>query len=426
MRLYIFWTLILFAGCVLCSALLFAPKFAQLAAARRLPARRVAQKKRRIALVIPARNESRIIGDLFESIRRQTYARELLEVNVIVKDEADETVALAREYGARVYVVPAQSCKGDALDGYFRRALRESKAEAFAIVDADAVLAPDFAEELNNALEYDRQIFETRKSVKNFLGGRERRSVVCNCSALVYPMEDDCGNVYRAEKGVPLHFIGQGLMLRREVIEALGGWPYRSLTEDYELKTGCLLHGFTSMYYPHAVLYTEEVVRHAESMRRRLRWVTGYSQCDKVYRERVKEKFAKEKSPAAARYDFLTGRRPIFFYLASCAWCMLAGLVLLLYGLPREGASALLALLPVFLPAAFTYFVLFLYGAAIMRRYQDAMGRLTAGERLCALLYFPVFILEFIPIYFKSRRAVSRHRESAWEETERQEAMSGE
>ena len=82
------------------------------------PARkRYAREKRRIALLIPARDESRVIGDLFDSILRQTYDRENFDVNVIVKRADDPTVEMAKKLGFSVFVVPDQTCKGAALDG---------------------------------------------------------------------------------------------------------------------------------------------------------------------------------------------------------------------------------------------------------------------------------------------------------------------
>ena len=123
------------------------------------PPYKQAEQRRRIALVVPARNESKVIGDLFASIARQDYDREFT-VNVIVKDQNDPTVAMALAAGAKVYVVPEQSCKGDALDGYFKALSPEEfeSYDAFVIVDADGVLSPAYVRELNNALEYIDQI----------------------------------------------------------------------------------------------------------------------------------------------------------------------------------------------------------------------------------------------------------------------------
>lgn len=319
-----------------------------------------------------------------------------------------------------MFVVKNQTCKGEALDGYFSALGEEALKgyDAFAIIDADAVLAPDYVTELNNALEYDRQIFVTRKYIKNYLGGRKNRSTVCGCAALVYPMIDEMGNLYRAEKGVPLNFCGQGLLVRREVIVALGGWRYRSLTEDYELKMDGFLKGFTSMYYPYAEIYTEEVIKHKESYLRRLRWLTGYSQCDLKYGARVKEKIKKQGGSLALKFDFLHYRKGIFLYLLATVLTVLAGAALTVFYACNRSAqwAPALAWLVVF-PLGFTYLILFLYGAMAMRCGKEIFFTLPVRERAAILLASPFFTLEFIPVYLHSR--LSARRSVVWRETER-------
>ena len=152
--------LIVYGAAALFAALLYIPKLVQFLHCFFPPARRFAREKRRIALLIPARDESRVIGDLFDSILRQTYDRENFEVNVIVKRADDPTVEMAKKLGFSVFVVPEQTCKGAALDGFFQRIGKEhwQDCAAYCIVDADAVLAPDYVEQLNNALDMDAHI----------------------------------------------------------------------------------------------------------------------------------------------------------------------------------------------------------------------------------------------------------------------------
>ena len=57
----------------------------------------------RYAILICARNEEAVIGQLIESIRRQDYPAELLQVFVAADNCQDNTAAVAREAGAIVY-----------------------------------------------------------------------------------------------------------------------------------------------------------------------------------------------------------------------------------------------------------------------------------------------------------------------------------
>ena len=168
----------------LAAVLLYLPKIVGFRYGFHKPPYKRAREKRKISVIVPARGESAIIGDLFASLKKQNYDPAFYDVNVVVKDGDDPTVELAKEFGARVFVVSEQHCKGDALDGYFKALSEEelSSYEAFVIVDADAVLAPDYLSELNNALEHDYDIFLTRKFAKNYLGEKKDRSLFSNCS----------------------------------------------------------------------------------------------------------------------------------------------------------------------------------------------------------------------------------------------------
>ena len=65
--------------------------------------REQAGKKHRYAILICARNEEAVIGQLIESIRRQDYPAELLQIFVAADNCSDHTAAVAREAGAVSY-----------------------------------------------------------------------------------------------------------------------------------------------------------------------------------------------------------------------------------------------------------------------------------------------------------------------------------
>lgn len=402
--------------------MLYIPKLIQLCYAFRKPTYIKAKEKRKISLLIPARNESKIIGDLFDSILKQDYDKEYFDVNVIVKDENDPTIELAKAIGANVFVVPEQTCKGAALDGYFKALSEETfdSYDAFVIIDADAVLEPNYVTELNNALEHNFQIYLSRKRIKNYLGDRKSRTVFSNCSALTYPFLDDLGNNYRTKKGIPLNMCGQGMMIRKDVIRAIDGWPYRTLTEDYELRMDCILKGFTSMYYPYAIIYTEEVLRHKDSYNRRLRWVTGFSQCDKMYKKEIKKQIRARGSMNAGEFEYLFSLYPLILFIVATILTMCGGAGLSIYYAYHGSIlwpKALILL--VGMPFGIMYFLLFLYCLLAMLAYWDVFCKLTVWERILTLIIAPFFSLEYFPIFIQSR--VYARTSLNWEQTARVE-----
>jgi len=67
----------------------------------------------------------------------------------------------------------------------------------------------------------------------------------------------------------------------------------------------------------HAIVYTEEAVEHRTSFKRRMRWLTGYTQCNKKYRKAVvKKRLVKARSSgriltfSTRFFPFISSRRP--------------------------------------------------------------------------------------------------------------------
>ena len=406
------------------AVVLYFPRLIGFLCAFKKPPYRRAKEKRKIGIVIPARNESGVIGDLFASIRRQNYDGPF-DVNVIVKDENDPTVRIAEEMGARVLVVPEQTCKGDVLDAFFHSLTPEEMAsyDAFVIVDADGVLSPSYMRELNNALEWEEyDIFLTRKYMKNCLGDRTKRTVFSNNSALTWAMLDDLGNRWRIEKDIPLALTGQGMMIRRSLVEKIGGWPYRSLTEDYELRLDSLLKGVKSFYYPYAVLYTEEAVGHRDNYNRRLRWLTGYVQCDEKYKKRIQEQAKLRGKMNKAERECLYGVYPLAMFAAVTIVTMLAGCALAVF-YATQGATELWVKSLIFLvgmPFGIMYLLLFTYSTLAMIASREAFEVISVGERVAMLFFSPFYLLEYLPIFIQSRIRAKKHSRLAWEQSERQ------
>ncbi|NLG25866.1 MAG: glycosyltransferase, partial [Clostridiales bacterium] len=70
----------------------------------------------RIAVVIPARNERAVVGQLVRSLMNQDYPRELYDVFVVPNNCSDDTADVAAEAGATILdcTVPVRS-KGEVM-----------------------------------------------------------------------------------------------------------------------------------------------------------------------------------------------------------------------------------------------------------------------------------------------------------------------
>ena len=70
---------------------------------RRWQDRHQPSRLHRFAVIVSARNEEGVIGELLESLNRQNYPKELLDLYVVADNCTDDTAGAARRAGAFVY-----------------------------------------------------------------------------------------------------------------------------------------------------------------------------------------------------------------------------------------------------------------------------------------------------------------------------------
>ncbi|MFA7700474.1 MAG: glycosyltransferase family 2 protein [Bacilli bacterium] len=384
--------------------ILYIPRIAYYFAAFQKQPKLINETKNRLAVLVPAKNESKSIQALLDSLNMQTYDRSLFDVHVIVEDSRDPTIEMARKsVAAIIHVVPDQTRKGEALDGALKRILKETpyKYDAFIIIDADNLAHPDFLLEMNNALTSDRQIIVGKKRIKNWESpNRDDRSLFSNCTSLVYAMVDELGNRHRTLHDIPVSMCGTGMMVRTDVIKDLGGWPYRTLTEDYEMMMDCLLRGYSSMYYCHAIVYTEEAVEHRVSFKRRMRWLTGYTQCNKKYRKAIVKKTFGEGKIVWKNFDFLYSLLPVFVFagisLVFGIVCLLAAGAYAIFFQPLWWSALRVALIAI----GMIYGALFIFTILTLVVDRKAI-KMSVLETLAVIFLNPLVLAEFVWIFIR-------------------------
>ena len=93
-----------------------------------------------VSIVIPTYNSARYLRACLKSIRRQTYRN--IEVVVVDRGSRDGTVEIAREFGARVYVIKARERSEQKNYG-----ARVARGDYLYFVDSDFILHRDVVKE---------------------------------------------------------------------------------------------------------------------------------------------------------------------------------------------------------------------------------------------------------------------------------------
>ena len=236
----------------------------------------------RFAVVVSARNEEQVIGELLDSLRKQNYPQELLDLYVVADNCTDDTAGAARKAGAFVYERrdPIHKGKGYAMDYLFRRLEEEGKDcyDGYFVFDADNLVDPNFVREMNRTFDKGYDAVTCYRNSKNF-----GDNWISAGYSIWFLREARFLNFPRTLLGTNCHVSGTGFLVSAKVIEENGGWPFHLLTEDIQFSVDCAIRGKRIGYCDTAVIYDEQPVTFRQSWDQRLRWSKGFYQVDREY-----------------------------------------------------------------------------------------------------------------------------------------------
>ena len=245
----------------------------------------------RFAILISARNEQLVIGELVKSVKEQDYPAELVDIYVVADNCTDDTASVAREAGAEVFVRNDRLVvgKSHALDFALNR-IRvlyggpdgRTGYDGYIVLDADNVLDPGFVAAMNRGYNRGSQVLTCYRNSKNY-----DSNWVAAGSGLWFLREAKFLSNARALVGSSCAISGTGFMISADILEANGGWIHHLLTEDIEFSTDCISNGITIGYAPDAIVYDEQPTTMRDSWRQRMRWAKGFYQVLLKYGRRL-------------------------------------------------------------------------------------------------------------------------------------------
>ena len=357
--------------------------------------KQTAKKNHRYAVLIAARNENAVIGDLIHSIRVQNYPQELIDIFVIADNCTDNTAAIAQEAGAIVFprFNTEQIGKGYALDygvTCIREHYSENEYEAYFVFDADNVLDVNYFREMNKVFDGGAIASTSYRNSKNF-----GSNWISAGYGVWFLREAKYLSQARLTLNTSCAVSGTGFFVSAKIIEKMGGWKFHLLTEDLEFTMDSVLHGDRIGYVGSAILYDEQPVTFAQSWRQRLRWSKGFLQVFRYYGPALVRRAIQER-------DFSS----IDLTLFICPFTVLAIIRVLLGTIfaacgfiswSSQGAALFNWMLGV---VSSMVFMMVLAGLTMVveRKQIGASNR----ELFAYALSFPIYILSYVPISFQA------------------------
>ena len=263
------------------------------------------ENRHKFAVIICARNEEKVIGNLLDSIHAQNYPQELLQVFVVADNCTDDTARICREKGAVVYERndPAHARKGYALQYAFENIRKDyggvDFVEGWFIFDADNLLHPEYMAEMNKA--FDTGEFDVicgYRNTKNFA-----TNIISSAYGIHFYRSSFSYHRPRQVLHTSTHIAGTGYVVRSKWFEE--GWKWTCLTEDTQFTYEVVSRGGKIGYCEAAEFFDEQPTRLRVSMRQRIRWAKGRLYAFFVYGYKLFAGMFRKKTNKWSCYDMI-------------------------------------------------------------------------------------------------------------------------
>lgn len=281
----------------------------------------------KFGVLIAARNESKVIRNIFEALKKQTYPKEFFDVWIIVEDEKDASVAIANEFGYKYFVrdnlTDDRHTKGFALQEMINYFNRENIAyDAYMIFDADNVMEPNFIELMNNLRQTGVKVGSGYRNFTNV-----NVNWLTSTSSVMFAYMNQVTSKGRSYLFHKATLMGTGYYVDKSIIDDAGGWIFTGMTEDIQLTSYCYYHDVNMRYYPDAVFYDEQSPKFKQVHNQHVRWLSGFFASRKYLKKSgVNYPYHKKRQKALMLSEFKIGILPFIIYNIINALLLIASL----------------------------------------------------------------------------------------------------
>ena len=352
------------------------------------------------AIIIPARDESLVISNLLDSIKRQSIKVNPKDIYIIVESRKDKTVEIAKSRNINIVYRRdlTKKRKGYAIDDAVKKILKAKKHyDMYFIFDADNILDRNFFKEMIKSYKKGYDIGIGYRNTKN-----GNSNIYSAASSLTFSMINTLSNNYKVKHNLTLTVSGTGFYIKGEILEKLGGYPFNSLTEDYELSLYAVLNNLTSTYNTKAKYFDEQPTSYSVTIKQRTRWVKGYFVSRNKYYLLLKEKLKNKDDNYPSVYITLVGVKPYILLVVSVI-LYLANLIYRIISNSIVKIEITSLLLQFFVIILFIYLVLVIFTGVLLIKEKDNL-RLNRKMKVKVLFYNPIFLASYVKCLYLALR----------------------
>lgn len=224
-----------------------------------------------INILVPAKNESRVIESTVRKLFQMDYAN--FDVWVIDDASTDDTVSILNRLKLEFPRLNILSRAPGSIPGKsaaLNDALPLCKGDVICVFDADSSAKPDFFKVILHELEPEHVgAVQAQKRIYE-----HQKGFLVDCQVSEYAF-DTCLQMGRNLVGGVVELRGNGQLVKRAALIDVGGWNNHSITDDLDLSMRLMMHRWDIKFSPLACVFEEAVPTFRGLFRQRKRWAEG-------------------------------------------------------------------------------------------------------------------------------------------------------
>jgi cellulose synthase/poly-beta-1,6-N-acetylglucosamine synthase-like glycosyltransferase len=229
----------------------------------------------RVSILVPLFRETEIAHALIARLSRLTYPKCLLDVILVLEEADDLTQATLATIDLPAWVRPVVVPDGQprTKPRAMNYALDFCQGEIIGIFDAEDAPDPDQITQVARRFQTAPRDLACLQGVLDYYNPRQ--NWLARCFTIEYATWFRTILPGMARLGLALPLGGTTLYIRRDVLEALGGWDAHNVTEDADLGFRLARHGWRTEMIG-TVTEEEANCRPWAWVKQRSRWLKGY------------------------------------------------------------------------------------------------------------------------------------------------------
>jgi len=229
-----------------------------------------------VSILIPARNEEKVISNILEKLRDLDYPQDKIEIIIINDGSLDKTKEVVERMAVvderiKLISIPAEDSgrgKGAALN----RGLMEASNEAIAVYDADNIPENDSLLKLCKALISDKRLAAATGKFRAYNKKRNLLTRLVNIESIAFQWIIQAGRWFFFK----ISFLpGTNYVIWKSILQEVKGWNEEALTEDSELTFRIYEKGYLVKFIPNSTTWEQEPENLTTWVRQRTRWARG-------------------------------------------------------------------------------------------------------------------------------------------------------